>query len=604
MQVAISRGDSHYWTYEVSPSNPLTGSPLLDLLLVLQVSDGLVDLYITDPSGAVSNSATYASTGALYTNRSVGSSAPVNSSQVLYGVYSLQVYCVQSDVYTLSASMTQRQQLTATDGGVASAGASSALLNSVGGVVVNGSVGLVLSTFAYADWWYNNTAEPAVQLTVTLTLDDAALQAAGLSLASVQLPLLYWAQGVDVPAWSPAGAATWSTAGLTGPGQLSAVVSTFSDCSAPPCRYSFLVVAQQSLPALPLLTLTLVDLDSPYDASLDFTQSNLTPAQLLGNVSISTSLTPISANGVHYYQFPVLDGSETLLLTLLSPDPSTSLQLLLSRDNDFPDLVDSTWQLSPTAQSPSSQQLRVSVGDAYFSPAGGAQVRTMEGLYQVAVVAQSAGSYTLRLDLSDTSNSSAPLLVAGVPVSGAVGNSRVAYFRFLAPRPTVTQRYDLHFQYVNCSLFISDWWPTPGPSASAAQNDVAQVYGTYGSNEDDFPVFLGQGTEYTGVYYIGVAQNSQQGPFQLLVTYTPHVLLSSGSTYTSTQPLLAPAPLYFEYSQTGQSTQTLQLTLILDDPAEFGSLYANIASHNNPNSVTDVSSYPPLQCTALLSQPA
>ena len=427
VEVAISQGQSHYWTYAVSPSDPLTGSPLLDLLFVLQVGDGQVDLSVTDPSGGVSRSATYSTTGALYTNRSNTGNIAVKDSQVLYGTYTLQVFCAQSDVYTLSVSMQRRQQLTATNGGVASSGASSAIANGVGSIAVNGSAALVLNTFAYADFVYTNTAQPPVQLVVTLTVDDVALRGAGVDLTSVQLPLLYWSQDVDVPAWSPAASATWSTAGLTTAGQLSAIVSTFSDCSTPPCRYSFLIAPQQSLPALPLLTLTLVDLDSPYDAALDFTQGSFTPAQLLGNVSISTPLTPISANGVHYYQFPVLDASESLMLTFVTPDPSTSLLLLVSVQNEFPDLLDYTWLLSNALSTSSQQQLLISVSDPYFSPSG-RQLRSMEGLYQLAVVAQSSGSYVLQLNINDTSNSHAPLLVSGVASTGELQVGQVQYF--------------------------------------------------------------------------------------------------------------------------------------------------------------------------------
>jgi hypothetical protein len=64
-------------------------------------------------------------------------------------------------------------------------------------------------------------------------------------------------------------------------------------------------------------------------------------------------------------------------------------------------------------------------------------------------------------------------------------------------------------------------------------------------------------------------------------------VLSPGSVYVSTAPLVAPAPLYLEYSQTGQTTQTLHPTLTTHDVTEFGSLFANIASHNHPNSVTN-----------------
>jgi hypothetical protein len=158
-----------------------------------------------------------------------------------------------------------------------------------------------------------------------------------------------------VPAWAPAASATWATTGLTLAGQLTAVVSTFSDCLAPPCRYSFLVV--------PLLSLTLVDLDAPYDAALDFTEGGLTPTQELGKVSLSTPLTEISTGGVHYYQ-SVLDASETLRLTLWTPQPATSLLLYMSMVNEFPDQVQFTWQLlPPSAPSTGSQQLLVTVND-------------------------------------------------------------------------------------------------------------------------------------------------------------------------------------------------------------------------------------------------
>jgi hypothetical protein len=480
VSLSISQGDTQYWTYVVSPSDPLTGSPLLDLLFVLQLSSGQIALQVTDPSGATSSSATFSSTGALFTNRSsAAGGVGQNGSAVLYGVYTLQLYCAQSDVYTLSASMTRRQQLTAADGGVASSGASSTALNSLGGVAVNGSAAaaaaLLLNTFAYADYWYNDTTQPPVQLTLTLTLDAELLLLAGLDLNTVQLPLLYWAQGVDVPAWSPASSATWSTEGLTSAGQLTTVVSTFSDCSAPPCRYSFLAVPQQSLPGLPQLSLTVVDLEAPYDAALDFTEGGLTPVQQLGNVSISTPMTDISTAGVHYYQFPVLDASETLRLTLWTPQPSTSLLLYCSMVNEFPDQAQYSWQLLPSnvqSQVGQQQQLIVNVKDPYFAQ-NGAQYRSMEGLYQLAVVAQSGGSYQLQLNLSDQSNETAPLIAAGQLVTTVLQQNQMQYYRFLAPSTINSQRYDLHFTFGGCALYVSDWYSTPGPSASAAQNDIA-----------------------------------------------------------------------------------------------------------------------------------
>ena len=136
---------------------------------------------------------------------------------------------------------------------------------------------------------------------------------------------------------------------------------------------------------------------------------------------------------------------------------------------------------------------------------------------------------------------------------------------------------------------MSDWYSAPGPDASAAQNNIVNGWYDYAQGTTDVSLTLGQATDHAGVYYIAVSQQRQAANYSLVVTYTPHTLLASGSVYVSAAPLVAPAPLYLEHSQAGSTTQTVQLTLITEDVAEFGSFYANVASHNNPNSVTNVS---------------
>ena len=128
----ISQGDSHYWTYTVLTTDSLSGSPLVDLLFVLTVSEGQCDLYVTDPSGKVWNDAVLKNDGWLFVNRTSMGGA-VNSS-VQYGVWHLQVVVVAADVYALSVSETRRTQLLPS------------VATPVGGV--NGSTALAMNVFA------------------------------------------------------------------------------------------------------------------------------------------------------------------------------------------------------------------------------------------------------------------------------------------------------------------------------------------------------------------------------------------------------------------------------------------------------------------------
>ena len=587
--VPINQGDTHYWSYTVSPSDPLTGSPLLDLVFVLQVSEGYCDLYITDPMGVMTTSATYSDDGVLYTNRS-GTATSINANgSIAYGAYSVQVYGVANDVYTLSVSMTQRLQLVT---GVA---------NRVGGI--NGSTQLVASTFSYADLWALQAGP--VQLTVTLTVDDTALSAAAFPLSSVLLPSLYWAKALDVPAWNPvlAGSNLWSTvaSGVNGAGQLYSIISFFDECQAAPCQYSFLVIPQQSQPVLPMLTLTTVDLTAAYDPALDYTLIGYTPAQLLGNVTITTPVTPLTTNAVHYYRFPVIDAQEYLSLTLLTPVSSTSIVVLISVASEFPDLSlsGSQWSFASLAGQTSSS-LTITPADPYFTAGGqglASQTLTMEGEYQVTVYAQAGGQYQLQLNVSDIGNLSAPLLATGQLYTGVINPLQVVYFRYLTPTGFNAAEMDLIFTCYNVSLYVSDFYSTPGPTASAAQNNVLAVLGPVFTTLQSSGLVVGEidrgvVTDHVGVYYIAVySRFNAPVPFSISATFTAHTVLSTNTSWVSDAPLLSGQIRYFDYQQPGLSTLNLALTLSIADATQFAAVYINIRQLASP-AATNTVAYP------------
>ena len=551
---AISQGDSHYWTFAVSANDSITGSPLVDLIFVLQNAEGQCALFVTAPDGTQTASQLAGANGAMYNNQSANATSS-SSKPVLYGQYTVQVYAIASDTYTLSSSMTRRQQL------------QSSATQSVGGVA--GSTALTLSTYTYADYvvWQPGP----VQVTISLTVDDAALLQAGVALSSVQLPVLYWAKQYNVPAWQPSATTTsgqqvYSTADATLSGlansPLYAVVSYFDECTpdALPCTYTFLVVPQQNMPALPLLTISAVDLtnasstSSYYNSALDYTQTQQA-AHWMDNITISTPLTLLGTNSVQFYRFPVLDAQEVITLTLSTVDITTSVVVLMSPAVEFPDTTAAgyVWAFACNASVLSSTFV-VTVADRYFSGAYGQQV-TMEGWYQVTVYAQVGGHFTLQLNISDRSNETAPLLGTNQLYTGVLRSRQRVYFRYLTPSGFDPSESDLLFTVYNASLYGSDFWPTPGPDGSNGQPNIIDAYSIAISTPLVVQLNARYITNHIGVYYLCVYNlAARDTTFSILVTVNVHVTLSLNSMYVSDAPLFSGAVRYFDLRQPAGTT--------------------------------------------------
>ena len=593
---SIAQGEAQLWSFAVEA--PLTGTdPLPDVTLtfVLQLDLGLCSLQVTDPSGTSTlGSGSYGDDGVLYSNRSSNgsSTSSISSGPVLYGTYSVNVYSVADSFYTLTASLSRRQQLIAGDAG-----------NRVGGLTDNSS-SLLGDSFVYADFVVD-TAGP-VQLTVSATMDTQALVQAGVALSGVQLPLVYWSAVADPPAWSPA-SATWSTAASlssyysfgVGSSQLTqtdaspspagllySVVSTYSNCITPPCLYSFLIAPQQSLPALALLTLTLVNLSAPYDPALDYALTT-DQSQPLSNVSISTSLLPLSTNAVHYYQFSVLDAQVSLLLTLYTPDPDTNVLLLLSQTSELPDTATFQWQAASASASSSTRALAVTSADPFFSPSGPSSLtRSMEGLWQLTVYAQLGGRYALQLNLSDESDYSAPLIPTGVQVTGVLQARQLVQYRYLPPAGYDGQRMELTFTTTNCSLYASNFYPSPGP-LTGLQNNVAMAQLEFTSQLPTINTILSIGSPVNldGVYYLGLYRAfATSAPYSISVSVNAYVALVLDVPIESDAPLLPGQGRLFRFVQPGFSSLALQLALDTPVPGQYGSVYIRVWAFDTPTS--------------------
>ena len=564
---SISQGDIQSWTFLVSQSDPVTGSPLLDLVVALTPSDAsqqTVDLYVVDPSGVRfdSDPALFGSgsAGFLFVNRSLGAG---DTSRIEYGVYLLQVYGVSTVTYTLSLSMKQRTQLTPTvPASVGQAGSTSSIMS--------------LGTVTYADYVVSTAA--SVRSTVAVTIDSAALLSHGIELSAVTLPVVYWSRDADVPAWSPInGSYTWSTLppfGRPAP-LLYSLVSAYDECVAPPCRFSFAIVPAMSLPVLPLLTVTPVDLS--YDQSLDYILVT-PPSSSLTNVTICTQWTSLAPAGVQYYQFPVLASQNTINLTLSTSSPSSSFVVLVSQIVDYPDLNSAQWQLPDSSVSPT---LIITALDRDFI--GSYQRLPMEGTYQLAVFAPSGGDYQLTLSVSDALKSTIPLLPPNQILTGLLTPSDIAYFRFVPPPACASQSSlrDVEFVVYGANVYISDFSPLVGPTADRTINNIA-TGGGYNTKTglNDFTVRRQTGVDFAPVYYIALSvpqYATANSTYSISAYCYAHIVLDVSSTFHSDLPLLPGQIRYFDLYQPPFTSMKLSLTLFIADVTQFGNLYANVA---------------------------
>ena len=566
---SISQGDTHSWSFTVDPSQPQTGTALTGLVLALQSSIGQSYLYVTPPAStslAVLQSTSQTSgNGVLLTNRS-GVGVP-------YGSYLVQVLGVATDSYTLSATLSQRQQLTA--GIPLAVGAISPPLTT--------STTAQPFVYTYADYVVQQAGP--WQMTLALSIDEDALISSGGALSAVVMPTVYWARGVDVLAWSPSTTATWSTAQTSTEQQLvsnlASLASAYDECTQPPCTYSFLIVPSVDLPVLPSMVVHVLDLSTVYSSALDY---SLFPSYVPGtggNSSISIA-TDIASLTVDYYRFPVYDPAVDLSFTLESTS-TCRLVTLISLANPFPNLARQgyAWSLSL----PGNTTLTLSWLDAYFTVKGSGglqQSATMEGTYYVTVYAYGGSecSYQLTLELMDPTYSAgpgAPLLPAGVPVFVVTNRFGYGnYFRFITPSG---------FDPSTTDIVISS---TNGYEIDVSDTSVTAAYGTtiatdwtpYGRDTIAVIVSSALGQVHVGTYFIKVITNVVN--FTITASLITHTPLLPGNTYYNAQPLLTGQAALFEWSQVGLSSASMRLVLECSEPTAYGSLFVTTFPRSTP----------------------
>ena len=547
---SITRGDSDYWTFVVSSQ---AGSPWTDLSIVLVSSSGQSALAIIAPDGSsLRPTAVLGNSGLLLTNRTVdtlstSTSATASWPPLQAGAYLLQVYAGQEDVYSLTASLTQRLELSAS---------MPAALFAINGSLPGGSS-------SYADYLVADEGPVAL----TLTMSSQSLP------ASVQLPVVYWARDQDVPAWQPSLVASGSFQPSSG--QPDAIVTINDNCALPPCRYSILFAPSSTLEQPVQVAVTA---NWTVDTELDYALNDDKGDGL--NVDVTTAKYNLQAGLVHYHVFQVLDpqANITLSLTGCAAEPPGAFIMLVSINTTQPDQSagGSQWSASNVGQPTSAQSLNVSIlpTSSQFSPGGAAsgQQTTMEGQYTVLVYAHTSACYTLRLLVADRSNLTAPVLTPDRPIIGIAQPGQMLYFRFTTPRAFDLLRTDIVLSAVNVSLYVSDASNTPGPAdplvlpggvavASAGQPTMVRIAS-------------GTSSLHAGTYYIGLINTlAQPTPFSVVLSFTVHALLAANSTWVSDTPLAALSVRYLDYEQPGLTTQTVLITIAASDPTTSAALY-------------------------------
>ena len=581
--VAILQGDSHYWNFLVLPGDPNTGTALTDLVVVLSDSDGQTALYVTDVTGTrYSSSLASPTNGLLFTNQTDPATNGLRtgvSGFIQYGVYSIQVYGISADTYTLSATLSQRTVLTS--GQVTQL---QGPLSVVGGAASAPSQ-LDVGDYQYAQFVVQQSGP--VQLTVAMTVDDAAVAASGTPLTSLVLPVVSWSSVGDVTPWAQSTSA-WQSSNAAAPGQSTtfSLTSAFSECNPAPCMFSFLIAPQQvGLPVMPLLTVTQLNVTQPpiqaIESSSTITGSN---EGLLGNITYATAPQQAALGASSYWSFTVVDVAVAVTLSLLTPNPLSSVQVFVSTVNQFPDATGagSTWQL-PQLSGQSSSSISILPTDPYFSSGGGTTL-SMEGLYYITVFGQAAGSYSFSLTMQDVVNTTAPLMAVNSIYSGTLGPQGVFVYRFLCPSDSTTVTSDLVLTATNATVYVSDLTTTPGPG-----NPLNDITGLLTSSSLALSVLLverGSAQLHAGVYYIAVYNPLVNAAvnYTISASFTLHVILQVNTSWLSDDPLLPGQLRYFSLTQQPGTTLNLFMDLATEDSAAYGSLYLNVGLLYTPSS--------------------
>ena len=578
--VAITQGDSHYWTFAVLASDPNVGSSLTDLLFVLTDSDGQTALYVSDSTGArYSSLLTAATNGLLFTNQTDPATGVLRvgaTAAIAYGVYSVQVYGISSDTYTLSATLTQRTLLT------------SGLVTPLQGPLTSNNGSLSSSTqlnsaqYQYAQ--YTVTQAGPVQLSVAMTVDDVAVANAGTPLSSLVLPTIAWSSSADVTPWAQSTSA-WLSSNAVIPGEPSSfsLTSAFSECSAPPCLFSFLIAPQMAMPVLPLLTITQINVSQAVPSiEANSAVSGGPNLGIGGNISYTLPTQQIAVGASQYWTFSIVDVAVSVTLTLTTPSTLSNLQLFISSVNDFPDATaaGSSWQL-PQVSGQSSTSLSILPTDPFFVGAGGVTA-TMEGLYFVSVYAQAGGPYSLTLSMTDVTNSSAPVMALNTIYNGTLGPQSLFTYRFVCPEDSTSVTSDMVLTATGATLWVSDLTSTPGPTSSL--NDITGQAVSSSLNLSVLLVERGSSQLHAGVYYIAL-YNPLLVPatYTVSASFTLHVVLSINQTWYSDDPLLPNQLRFFDLVQSGGTVLNLNFDLANEDVTAYGSVYMNVAQLANPS---------------------
>ena len=606
INMSIAQGESQYWSFFVSPSDPSTGSSLSDLSITVLTTSGQLALAITTPSGAVLQPTWLGGgIGVLVINRTVlysdgnltapdgttttyngnggGGSQPSQWGQLQYGSYLVQVFSGQQNTYTISASLYRRPQLIT---GVASPVA-----------LVNSTVNTAITTYAEYIW---NCAGPVV-MTVTLLMDVAVAFTQGAPLSSLQLPSLYWARNAQPTSWSPSTYALGSL--MPAVGQVDALLTIEDDCITPPCQYSFLLVnpSSTSLPSAPSLT---VNANWTVDTQLDYEFSNTTDNTNGTTILITTTPISLLRGQVRYHMFEVLDAQAAIVLTLSgcgAPGvPLDQFVVLVSNSDGLPDQTAggsqyslSSVQLSASTLQPSTMNITISPADVTFSPSGPSvgQLITMEGLYYIAVLAHTSGCYQLSLNVTDQANETAAVLSLDQPLVGVLAPQQLLFSRFSTPRDFDALATDIVLTTVNASLWVSDVTSTPGPTSDSR---LILAQSSYYPTGGVTSVIISSSSSqvHSGTYYVGVYNLlTMSTPFSLVVTFFIHTQLSANSTWESDQPLVPSSVRYFEYIQAGLTAETVLITVNTSDPSASAGLYISFTGRALPYS-TDLGPYP------------
>ena len=562
---SITQGDTHSWSFSVDPSQAQSGTSLTDLVFALQSSIGSSSLYVTPPGATAALQSTSQTSGAglLFTNRT--------GTGVLYGSYLVQVLGVATDTYTLSVTLSQRHQ---TSAGVPLA---------VGSIYPPLATGAAVQPYVYTYVDYVVQQAGPWQMSLTVTVDEAALLSAGGSLSTTVMPTVYWARGVDPLAWSPT-TATWSTMQSAVEQQvvsgLAALASAYDECTQPPCRYSFLVAPSVALPVQPSMLITLVEPSTAYSSALDYTQLPSYVPGLGQNLSVTTPSATVSSLSVTYYQFPVYDPAVDLSLAITTATADCRIVALVSLQNPVPDLAQKgyTWAMSL----PANATLDINWLDPYFTVAGGywsteePQSTTMEGTYYVAayVYGGTSCTYQLSLTVMDPTYAAGPgakLLKVGVRVNGtSYRDSGVSFYRFITPPGYDSSTTDIVFTVTGgWGIYVSDLSAKPDSSNYIVreQSDSA------GQTPLSVILSAALGQTHVGTFWVAIV-NSYLA-HDIIVSLVTHTPLQAGVAYISTQPLLTGQPALFQWSQPGLSAAAMRITLDITDPTAYGLVFVS-----------------------------